>query len=592
MMLRHALLAGLLALALPATFASAQAPVSPRRHVTIDGRPDTSSYWLPDTLVLARVDTTRMRVSDFVTTWFNAYVPDRPEADSLGRVDWLNSMVKKVVLARVARRDTRPLGYEERLTMREFIDRTLSNVLYQRIVLDSIDVTEPEMRAFYTSLGEEPHLRDIVTADRGTAERARAELMAKKVDWKQAFDRYSIDQDRGSNGDLGWVSRLAMAPENADVLMPLKPGQYSPVFPDIAGYHVMQCVERRKATPPPYGGLKTAIGAWLRNYELRQRVGRLQARLRSEIGLRYDSTNVAFAAAKFRPTKSTTLNDQGAATISYNTMVPSFAAADTGRVLARWKDGQLTIFRFMVEYREIATFKRPSVNTPDTFEDQIDSIVLEPYRAALARSMGLEKDPMAVAAIDKRYEQFLVERMYRDSVEAGIQITPKERRAYYDQHQAGFITYAAATYAMIASDSAAGADSIVARLKRGEKAHEILRADSLRTGHRVGRIYVERESEHTAYHEILFEELKPGQIKIVGPDRTGRYGVMQLLSFDSGHQLSYEEAQGMADDNLRAIASEERLNKLYERHARGLKIVTRPELVMHVMLVDPRMLQD
>jgi len=493
----------------------------------------------------------------------------------------------------VARRDTRPLGYEQRITMRQFTDRALSNVLFQRLVIDSLKVTEPDMRALYATLDQELHLRIIVTADRGTAERVRAQLVAGTIDWKQAFERYSIEDDpslRAKLGDVGWVNRFAMTADNDADIMRLAPGGYSQVYEDVAGYHVMQCVERRKVTPAPFEGLGTPIAGWLRSRQLQVRVARLQKQLGDQIGLRYDSTNVAWASSQFQPVRTTTVSASGAASITYNTTLPNFTPSDTARVLARWKDGQLTLSRFLQEYSELNPFKRPAVNTHDAFQDQINSIVLEPYRAAMARSLGLDRDPIAVAMIDKRYEQFLVERMYRDSVESRIQITPQQRRKYYDDHRAGFITYSAATYAVINADSKAYADSIVARLKGGEKAEAILRADSLRTGKSAGAISVEHENDHATYHRLVFEEMKPGQTEIRGPDRGGRYFVVQLISFDPGRQLSYEEAQGMADDNLRAIEAEKKLNQLYERHRKGLAIKMHPELVMRVMLVSPDLL--
>src|SRR4051812_19057871 len=91
----------LLALSL-AGLATAQAPPAgtpARKPVRFIGdRPESSSYWLPASAVLARVDNLPLTSRDFIESYYAAYAPDRPDQDSLGRVEWLNSMVNKEVL--------------------------------------------------------------------------------------------------------------------------------------------------------------------------------------------------------------------------------------------------------------------------------------------------------------------------------------------------------------------------------------------------------------------------------------------------------------------------------------------------------------
>src|SRR5712692_2193775 len=78
---------------------------TPRRNITyINGIPDTSSYFLKDTVVLARVNDRALRVREYIQTYYDSYPDDRPSSDSLGRAEWLNSMINKEVVGAVARR--------------------------------------------------------------------------------------------------------------------------------------------------------------------------------------------------------------------------------------------------------------------------------------------------------------------------------------------------------------------------------------------------------------------------------------------------------------------------------------------------------
>src|SRR6185295_1872061 len=97
---------------------------------------------LPDTAVIARVQDRVITAKDFSEAWFDSDPQVRPQSDSLGRVEFLNSMVNKEILALVAKSVDRPLGFEDRTTLREHTNRVLTNVLYQRMVIDSIQITE------------------------------------------------------------------------------------------------------------------------------------------------------------------------------------------------------------------------------------------------------------------------------------------------------------------------------------------------------------------------------------------------------------------------------------------------------------------
>src|SRR5207249_52742 len=101
-------------------------------------------------------------------------------------------------------------------------------------------------------------------------------------------------------------------------------------------------------------------------------------------GLVYDDANVAWASSLFRPSKSA--SDQGGVmTLRINAVLPVVAPADTGRVLARYRDGQVTLSRLETELSQISPMIRPSVDTPEDMRDELDAIVLEPYRARMAR---------------------------------------------------------------------------------------------------------------------------------------------------------------------------------------------------------------
>lgn len=553
----------------------------------VGGIPDTAGAFLPDSAMLASVDGRKLTAGEFVQTWYNAYAADLPKSDSLGRVEWLNSMVDREVMGRVARKVNRPFTYEDRLQLRQHTQRVLANVLYVRAVLDSVTVTPDDVRAVLPQFEVEHHLRRLQFLDQPSADKALADLRAKRMTWEEAARRYRFPEDKAKpDGDMGWVGRMALPYRSAQAVYALKTGEISPVVEETDVSYIWQVLGERRG--PEYNAktLAAFIRDQLHNERVRSRVERLMDEMRREAGMRYDSANVAYAAALFEPPLSTEVDSRGAPTFHISNVVPVVGPQDTSRVLARFQGGQLTLGGFLQMYSDLSPVARPTVTTVGLFCRQIDSFALEPWKAMMAQSRGLDKDSLAVAMIEKERERILVEHMYRDSIESKIKISVAERRKFYEGHRARYFTYQTARYATFASDDSAGAEAIAARLRRGEKAEDILRADSIAGREPRGAIHEERENESSPVHKLVFETLKPGRVQ-VGPGSHGIWITVQLLSIDPGRQLSFEESDGYVYDTLASIEAEKQLKQFFARHRKQFKIVTRPKLVMRIRLVPP-----
>ena len=567
---------------------TAPAAAPPKNIMYINGVPDTGAVFLPDSALLGRVDERRITAGEFVETYFNAYAPDRPEQDSSGRVEWLNSMVNKEVLAKVAKKANRPFTFEDRQALRERTQRVLSNMLFIRAVLDSVRVTEADVKALYQQLGTEYHLRRMVVPGGQRADSIYRVVAARRSAWDDAYARYSIPQDdAGPNGDLGWVTRYNMTWAAAEKITPLKAGAVAPPLRRVHGFEIFYCLDTRHTEPPSMESMGSWLVSQVRTKKQFELADRMQEGVRRAVNMKYDSLNIAWAAPQFMPAMSTTQGKEGTPSIHINAVMPVIQPTDTSRVVARYRDGTLTLSRFMTEYGTIAVTRRPDVSTPEGFRSEIDAIVLEPYRAQIAVERGLDKDPAAVAAIEKERERILVEHMYQDSVESKIYITKEQRQKYYHAHLANFFTYAAARYAQFVYTDSVAAKAMAKRLRGGERGDAIVSADSIAGRKRTGSVKIERENENTMFHQLVFENLKPGQVEVVGPDANGRIAVIQLLDFDPGHQLTFEQADHYCSDALQSEKAEELINKLLARHKKGLKIETHPQLVMRIRLVDP-----
>jgi hypothetical protein len=316
----------------------------------------------------------------------------------------------------------------------------------------------------------------------------------------------------------------------------------------------------------------------------------VQAQVARGIGMVRDTANMVWASSHFRPTRTTTAEATGMA-VEINADVPEFAAADTSRVLARHRYGTFTLGAFLLYYNQIQPIMRPSVNDFESMRLVVDGVVLEPYMAEVAVQRGLDKDSLAIAMIEARREEILVEHMYQDSIMSKVWIRPEDRRKYYNANLPGYFTYPRVKFAAFVRTTRGGADSLAARLRAGEKAESFLRADSI-AGEVTGSIQERSAKDQgTAYYKVLFEELRPGQVTVQGPDKQGEYAVIQLLSFDPGRQLAYEEVEHYIDESLQNIQAEERLKAFLARHKKRYHIEARYDLLPRVKMVDPTLVQ-
>ena len=118
-------------------------------------------------------------------------------------------------------------------------------------------------------------------------------------------------------------------------------------------------------------------------------------------------------------------------------------------------------------------------------------------------------------------------------------------------------------------------------LLAGTPAAGLLEADSLR-GILRGSLQQRLKSEPGPYHDLLFEEMRPGQVSIQGPDRKGDYAVIQLLERGGGRPLTFAEVEPAVDGWIREVEAARLRTELIGRHRARIPVESRPDLVMRV----------
>jgi hypothetical protein len=258
-------------------------------------------------------------------------------------------------------------------------------------------------------------------------------------------------------------------------------------------------------------------------------------------------------------------------------------------VLAAYRDGKITVGRLLDFYRQTSELQRPSLESEQAIRRQVDVLALEPLMAQIAVQRGLDKDSLALALIDKKRDEMMVDHLYQDSVMSKVFIPPAARRKYYEDNKHRFFTSGSASFATFDAEEKDDADTLAAWMSRGIAPEEIIRQDSMPPNRmRRGRVRTLTRDDHGApFYRLVFEEMTPGQVKVEGPDEGGGYTVIKLIDRDDGRQAGFEEVDPQIDEYLQQEAAEKVLQGFLARQKRGLRIVSRPQLVMRINLRDP-----
>jgi len=175
----------------------------------------------------------------------------------------LDNLVRAQVVAEQAVKD----GLDKSGDAAYMLELARLNVLQQAMqdrYLKDRQPSEQELRAEYEQqLASMPkteyHARHILVATEPFAQK-----IIDRLDKGEKFDALakseSMDSSKNNGGDLGWFTPGRMVPEFAGAVMALKPGEYThkPVQTQY-GWHVIQLLETREVTPPPFDQVRQRL---------------------------------------------------------------------------------------------------------------------------------------------------------------------------------------------------------------------------------------------------------------------------------------------------------------------------------------------
>ncbi len=199
---------------------------------------------------------------------------------------------------------------DEELLARLAIDRGLARdattAAARRRAIDALLAAELEKEPAPAEIGayyqahrgefarpERVRLRQILTEDRATAERALREL-AGGAEFSEVARRLSGDAGASSGGFQGELSRDDLPPAFAEVIFALAPGEVSRLVPAEYGFHIFQVVARSPAEVVPLEQARGEIVERLRQEQADRALSALVGEARRRYNVEVVGRNLPF----------------------------------------------------------------------------------------------------------------------------------------------------------------------------------------------------------------------------------------------------------------------------------------------------------
>lgn len=327
---------------------------------------------------------------------------------------------------------------------------------------------------------------------------------------------WSADPDlarRGGLLDIPYgrlnMRELGVSPAIGEELFDLEKGAHTRAFRLGDHWVIFQLVERLPA-PPHYAEI---FARETIKEEFYQRRKDLVAALEIEFGVELDAQTISLLVARAAAGP-----------------IPQLAQGEEGRILCRFRDGQLTAGDFAAAYQQLWFFNPGPLDSSGVVRVVRQHLLPDVLLFRLALREGLEQDPAVVSWLKIKEEELLLERLRQQQVERRIEATPEAVRRYYETHSQLFVQPEELQVVEILVATREEAEALLRRLGAGEDSAALARRYSLRHGaqHNGGYLRL-RPYQRAAFGSLLdaVGEAKPGELR--GPVQVeGGYSVVEV----------------------------------------------------------------
>ncbi|MGH7724648.1 MAG: peptidylprolyl isomerase [Candidatus Eiseniibacteriota bacterium] len=531
----------------------------------------------PDDSVLAIFDGGSVYPSEFARAWGGTLPVQRPEGDPIpARLEFLTRIVDRKLLAREALARPFTMTAAETLDYLRTVDLQLQNALLRHLEAQEPPPAPQDLDLIRRQNGELAEIRFVTFPDSASARAWRVRLASGTP--IAALDRaIAAGGPKAPTADsMRFVAAEAIPDTLARIIWRMRPGQLSEVY-SFAGHSTAIQVRRFQVRIAPIDVDDTVeLERVFRSKRLAELRERYRAQVKSEIVVRYEEPAMELLLARHLeiPPRTSTDSLSGIPTFRATIPLPRFDPADTSRVLAFLQGRPMTIGGYLDFWGYQPGLSRPEVRNRAALEAAVDRPLLAPELVRRARKMGLERDSVVVATLARRRESFALDHYYRDEIQAKVPMDEARIRAFYEKDRERYDDKPTIEAHILMVDRKPLADSLLARIRAGEKFEDLAREYSMHgetgaEGGRAGTI-VRGTNPNAGLEDAMFATAS-GQLG--GPERTPEGWVIWRIDRSyPGIKRTFDLARDWAVRDYRIVEGERILNENLARLRDGAHV--------------------
>ncbi|RPH52721.1 hypothetical protein EHM82_09135, partial [bacterium] len=418
-----------------------------------------------DDLPVATVGDRTITLSTFEKTYFAVdpkFLPDDTGVEGLK--EFLNTMINKDVMAIKADE----LGYEKDpfvvQGMEAFKKVSLPAAYIKIRVGDKVKVTEADLKKAYEKYQTNIQMKEILTDTKAQADEAY-ELLKQGADFESVVKQYSKDPDAASGGTILNGLWGTFEPEFQDALFNTPVGGFTPPLQTRYGWLIAKVLETNQPKRRPYEEAKPDLEKLVQRLEEIRHTNRVTDEVRARHKFQWYEDNISIAFDAIPPDRPLTSPPDRTSEV-YPLL--QFDQRDLDKPLVSYDNKSITVKDFSDLYDKSSFFTRPrkEFRHGDIKKFLMDIVMNELVVIELKESR-IEEDPQVVLAMDKKREQFMVDKLYQDLVDRQTEVLPEEAGEYYNNNREMFRRAEERRFAMILTGSLETATEALKKVKSG-----------------------------------------------------------------------------------------------------------------------------
>ena len=524
-----------------------------------------------DELPVAKIGDRTITLSIFEKTYFAVdpkFLPDDTGIE--GHKEFLNTMINKDVMAIKADE----LGYDKDpfvvQGMEAFKKVSLPSAYLKIRVGDKIKVTEADLKKAYEKYQTNIQMKEILTDTKAQADEAY-ELLKQGADFESVVKQYSKDPDAASGGTVFNALWGTFEPEFQDVLFSAPVGGFTPPLPTRYGWIIAKVLESNQPKRRPYEEAKPDLEKLVQRLEEIRQTNRVTDEVRARHKFQWYEDNIGVAYDAIPPDRPLTSPPDRA-----SEMYPllQFDPRDLDKPLVSYDNKSITIRDFSDLYDKSSFFTRPrkEYRHGDVKKFLMDIVMNELVVIELKESK-IEEDPQVVAAMDKKREQFMVDKLYQDLVDRQTEVLPEEAVEFYNNNREMFRRPEERRFAMILTGSLETAKEAYDKVKTGVPFDSVSARFSIPDITREERLgsRAVANGQNEELDRVGFAMEKVGEVS--QPFETTRgWTILKLVERRPERVVELEDAMDDIRGAVKTLKNEQRLNSLLEKWRSEIKI--------------------